>query len=146
MRSILGCRRKEWACLLAVGAAEGIITMWKNDVMQVTSSCYGSFQFLSDLLKLACRMNDLWLVCMAHVEMNVEVIFGRKLMGQQIGWSAWVGTSNTIRFTAERSGVSPGDKFSRRFNQWIEDDYLRDSKLVGSPFTWVQVRRSNLLQ
>lgn len=37
------CRRKKWACLQAVGAAGGIIIIWKNDVMQVISLSYSSF-------------------------------------------------------------------------------------------------------
>jgi len=134
----------DWVKIGAINTARGIITMWRRNSFNLTSSFNGRF-----FLVVEC----VWKVGLGVQVMIVNGYSSGSLKDRKKVWDeiyeirksqqskVWcvVGNFNSIIWKEKRKNVVSVSDYSReiaKFNEFIENSELMDISMVGRKFTW----------
>ncbi|CAL0325442.1 unnamed protein product [Lupinus luteus] len=131
-----------WACLPAVGASGGILSIWNKAAFVFVEARVGS-HFVTVKGKWA-HDNDFSNIMNVYCpcDMAGKRGFWEEAKKDLLGLSddSWcvVGDFNSVLYQDERRGISSRLNFSEcaEFAQFIEDMELFDLPLIGTKFTW----------
>ena len=129
----------DWGTVDSRGSAGGIVVFWDNRVMDLIELEKGEHSISCHFKN--CEDDFMWTFTGVY---GLTMRRDRECLWNELGaiygfWNGpWcvAGDFNAILSLEERSRGRSLNSYMRRFSDVIEDLQLKDSPLIGGPFTW----------